>query len=263
MSPMPRSRAVCIASMAVLAMAIAAGCGKPAGAQPQAAGAAPGAAAQAGSPRAPVAPMTPGIPLDLSWVDRRSPQFARFRDWVDSAVAGRPGYAFAARDAALLYRLEPKPKYCKLAVDMVEAEVREAEAAIAAGRAPAIAGDSYLEVGPRIADLALTLDTCKELVDDAMRKRWSAYAEQAVWNVWHHVRAQWGDTPRPWTGWSVDNPGNNYYYSFVEATLYWALASGNGEWIQFLREEKIPPLRQYYAGLEEKVEVKLTGHSAR
>ena len=262
MSPITRSRVVGIASMAVLAMAIAAGCGKPAGAQPQAAGAAPGTAPSAARTGKPVAPMTPGIPLDLSWVDRRSPQFARFRDWVDSAVAGRPGYAFAARDAALLHRLEPKPKYCRLAVDMVEAEVREAEAAIAAGRAPAIAGDSYLEVGPRIADLAMTLDTCKDLVDDAMRARWSAYAEQAVWNVWHHVRAKWGDTPRPWTGWSVDNPGNNYYYSFVEATLYWALASGSGEWMQFLREEKIPPLRQYYAGLVGGGSLEGTGYGA-
>lgn len=194
--------------------------------------------------------ISPGIPLALGEIDRKSEAFRRFRDWVDSAVAGRPGYAFAARDAAVLYRITPETRYCALAVRMVDTEVTEAEAAIAAGRAPAIAGDSYLEVGPRIADLALTLDTCKAQVDETMRKRWSAYAEQTVWNVWHPFRAQWGGSPRPWSGWSVDNPGNNYHYSFLEATLYWALASGQGEWMRFIAEDKLPALKAYYAQLE-------------
>jgi hypothetical protein len=207
-------------------------------------------------------PLQPGIPLDLSYVDTRSPQFDRFRRWVDDAVAGQPGYAFSAYDAALLYRLDPKPKYCELAVRMVEKEVADGEAAIAAGGAPEVAGDSYLEVGPRIAALSMTLDTCKARIDDAQRKRWSDFAEQAVWNVWHHVRANWNGRPRPWTGWSVDNPGNNYYYSFVEATLYWALASGNDEWMRFLNDEKIPPLVAYFAQLDGGGSLEGTGYGA-
>jgi hypothetical protein len=207
-------------------------------------------------------PLQPGIPLDLSYVDTRSPQFDRFKRWVDAAVAGQPGYAFSAYDAALLYRLEPKPKYCELAVRMVEKEVADGEAAIAAGGAPEVAGDSYLEVGPRIAALSMTLDTCKASIDEAQRKRWSDFAEQAVWNVWHHVRANWNGRPRPWTGWSVDNPGNNYYYSFVEATLYWALASGNDEWMRFLNDEKIPPLIAYFAQLDGGGSLEGTGYGA-
>lgn len=207
-------------------------------------------------------PLQPGIPLDLSYVDKRSAQFDRFRRWVDAAVAGQPGYAFSAYDAALLYRLDPKPKYCELAVRMVEKEVADGEAAIAAGGAPEVAGDSYLEVGPRIAALSMTLDTCKASIDEAQRKRWSDFAEQSVWNVWHHLRANWNGRPRPWTGWSVDNPGNNYYYSFVEATLYWALASGNAEWMRFLNEEKIPPLIAYFAQLKGGGSLEGTGYGA-
>ncbi len=212
--------------------------------------------------RKPLPPIEPGIPLDLAYVDRTSPAYDRFRRWVGSAVAGQPGYAFSAYDAALLYRLDPKPEYCGLAVRMVEKEVADAEAAIAGGRAPEIAGDSYLEVGPRIAALSMTLDACRDRIDDAQRARWSAFAEQAVWNVWHHLRAHWGGRPRPWTGWSVDNPGNNYYYSFVEATLYWALASGNDEWMSFLNEEKIPPLIDYFAGLPGGGSLEGTGYGA-
>lgn len=212
---------------------------------------APPAAAPVAAP-APVPPAQPGtdlLKIDLAFVDRRSSEFARFRSWVDAAVAGSPGYAFSASDAALMFLLSGGDKYCDLAVRMVEKEVAEAEAAIAAGARPAIAGDSYLEVGPRIADLAMTLHACHATIDAAQKRRWSSYAEQAVWNVWNHPRAQWGGRTHAWTGWSVDNPGNNYYYSFIEATMYWALVSGSPSWLEDLRTLRLPPLKTYYAGL--------------
>lgn len=199
--------------------------------------------------RPPLPPLRAGIPLDLSYVDHDAPAFARFKRWVDLAVMGTPDYGFSAYDAALMYRLDPQPAYCTLAIRMTDAEVAAAEAAIAAGDAPEIAGDSYLDVGPRIAALSLTLDSCRPRIDDAMRTRWSAYAEQAVWNVWHPLRAHWGARPHPWTGWATDNPGNNYHYSFLEATLYWALASGSADWMRFLDDEKLPPLIAYLATL--------------
>ncbi|MGY1425053.1 hypothetical protein [Lysobacter sp. A289] len=194
--------------------------------------------------------MEPGIPLDLSYVDLNSDEYRRFKSFVDSAVGGNPGYAFAATDAALMFRLSAKDEYCELAVAMVEQQVAEAEVAIARGDRPAVAGDSYLQVGPMISDLSLTLDTCAAGVTPEQHQRWSAYAEQAVWNVWHHIRAHWGNRPHPWTGWATDNPGNNYYYSFLEATMYWALASGNAGWMAELREDKLPPLQAYFAKLD-------------
>lgn len=189
------------------------------------------------------------LKIDLSSVDRRSPAFSRFRGWVDSAVSGNPGYAFSASDAALMALSGGGDKYCKLAVRMVEQEVGEAESAIASGGRPAISGDSYLEVGPRIADLAMTLHACRADIAPAQQQRWSAYAEQAVWNVWNPARAQWGGRPHAWTGWSIDNPGNNYYFSFIEATMYWALVSGSPTWMEELRQRRLPPLKAYYAAL--------------
>lgn len=248
-------------SVALAVCVLGAACGRQSDAV-AADGASSATATTAAAKRKPLAPIAPGIPLDLAYVDRDSPAFDRFRRWVDSAVAGQPGYAFSAYDAALLYRLDPKPKYCELAVDLVEKDVAAAEAAIADGRAPEIAGDSYLEVGPRIAALSMTLDACRDRIDEAQRARWSAFAEQAVWNVWHHLRAHWGGRPRPWTGWSTDNPGNNYYYSFVEATLYWALASGSDEWMRVLNEEKIPPLIDYFAALPGGGSLEGTGYGA-
>ena len=83
-----------------------------------------------------------------------------------------------------------------------------------------------------------------------------------MWNVWHHARASWGGKSHAWTGWSVDNPGNNYYYSFVEATMYWALASGSSTWMTLLRDEKLPPLRAYFAKLPGGGSLEGTGYGA-
>lgn len=194
-------------------------------------------------------PAGSGLSTDLSFVDRKSREYALFRDWVDAAVSGDRGYAFAALDATLMHRLDGDDEYCTLAIAMVEEQVSTAEAAIAAGDRPAISGDSYLEVGPMIADLAMTLHACTARVSASQRTRWSEYAEQAVWNVWHHEQASWGGRSFPWSGWATDNPGNNYYYSFVEATMYWALAGDNHTWLNLLLDDKLPALRAYFARL--------------
>src|SRR5690606_40911909 len=67
------------------------------------------------------------ITIDLAYVDPASNAYARFRNWVDQAVNGSPGYEFSANDAALMYRLSSQAQYCALAVDMVDEQVGEAE----------------------------------------------------------------------------------------------------------------------------------------
>jgi hypothetical protein len=256
-TPVRNSRLRAWPGMLLLALALLAAamaqCSEPdaadssANPEPPAAAAAPATAAP--SPVAPTGTGAGKLTIDLSFVDKKSDAYGRFKSWVDAAVAGSPGYAFPASDAALMHRMTDAKKYCDLAVKMVEQQVGEAEAAIASGGRPSISGDSYLEVGPHIADLSLTLDTCAADISAEQRQRWSAYAEQAVWNVWNHSAAQWGGRPHPWTGWSTDNPGNNYYYSFLEATMFWALASGSDKWMKDLRERRLPPLKAYFAKL--------------
>jgi hypothetical protein len=134
-----------------------------------------------------------------------------------------------------------------LAVATVEAQVSDAEAVIAGGGRPDVSGDSYLEVGPMLEDLALTYDWCADHVSPAQRTRWAAYAEQAVWNVWHADTAQWGGHPFPWSGWGVDDPANNYHYSFLRATAYWGLASNSSTWLNLLASAKWPEQEAYTA----------------
>lgn len=189
----------------------------------------------------------PYIPMFT--VDTASSAYQRFKAFVDRAVAGNPDYGFSAFDAAIMYRVTGGGAYADLAIAEVEAQVSQAETSIAAGQAPAIAHDSYLYVGDNLEDLATIYDWLYDRLTAQQRSRWAAYAEQAVYNVWHPSQASWGGKPFPWSGWSTSNPGNNYFYSFIQATMDWALASQNQTWLDFLNNDRLPLLVNYFKQL--------------
>lgn len=168
----------------------------------------------------------------------------RFKTMVDNQLAGSDYYAFEPWYAALMYQVTGEQRYATYAIQQTDARVAAEEALIAANQRAEVAFDSYLYVGPTIGNLALVYDWTYDLLTPAQRTRWLAYANQAVWNVWNHEQAKWGNTTYAWSGWSVDNPSNNYYYSFLKATMLLGIAS-HGEnaqaqaWIDKFRTEKI------------------------
>jgi hypothetical protein len=192
----------------------------------------------------------------------------RFKQVVDLKVGGTDLYSMEPWHAALMGQITGTPSYCTWAVDRTNAFVTSEEdkiAAISAAPAggalppsPDAAYDSYLEVGPLIGNMALVYDWCRASMTDAQRTRWKNYGNQAVWNVWNHTQATWGNKTIPWTGWSVNNPVNNYYYSFLEATMLLGLAT-HGEntmadqWLTQFRTTKLenqlfPTFNQDLAG---------------
>jgi hypothetical protein len=187
--------------------------------------------------------------ISLSNFSQSSPTYASFKSWVDAAVAGSPGYGYSPSDAVVMYALTNQTSYLTHAIARVDAMVSAAEAAIAAGQNPEVAGDSYLEVGWHMEQLALTYDRGYSQLTASQRTRWAAYADQTIYNVWNPSSARWGTRSAPWSGWSIDNPGNNYHFSFLKATQLWALASQNTTWINFLQQNKYPPLADYFAQL--------------
>jgi hypothetical protein len=168
----------------------------------------------------------------------------RFRRWVDAQLAGQKGYAFEPWHAALMSQLTGEATYCRFAVDATETWVASEEALIAAGKRAQVAGDSYLHVGSIVGGLAIVYDWCHGLLAPAQRGRWVAYANRAVENVWNHRSARWGEASHPWTGWGTDNPANNYYYSFLRATMLLGIAT-LGEnasaptWLETFRKRRI------------------------
>jgi hypothetical protein len=154
-----------------------------------------------------------------------TPAATRFKTMVDQWMGGADLWGFSAWNAALVGQLTGNASYCTKAVAMTESQVVAAEASIAAGQQPTVAGDSYLQVGDMVGDLALVYDWCFNQTTPAQRTRWLAYADQAVWNVWHNTTAKWGSTAMPWTGWATNDPSDNYYYSFLRATMLLGLAA--------------------------------------
>ncbi len=168
----------------------------------------------------------------------------RFVGFVESELAGNDPYEFQGWHAGLLYGITGDTKYADLAIAHVDAMVAEDEALVASGQAPNVAFDSYLEVGPRVGDMAMVYDWCFDRVTEEQKARWVAWANQAVYNVWHPEEAQWGGMAMPWSGWSIDDPVNNYYFSFLRATMLFGLATyaENPEapaLVDFFRQTKI------------------------
>lgn len=173
-----------------------------------------------------------------------APEALRFRRMVDTQMSGEAVYGFRPWFAALLYRVTGEQRYADYAVAMVDAWVAGEEALVAKGKEANAAYDSYLYVGTVVGDVALVYDWCFDRVRPDQRQRWFAYADQAVWNVWNPNEASWGGRVFRWTGWSVDNPSNNYFYSFLRATMLLGLAS-HGEdpqseqWLDMFRGRKL------------------------
>jgi hypothetical protein len=192
----------------------------------------------------------PFVPLtDYTQGGAASPSMVRLKGAADAAIQGNPPYGYAPKLSLIAYRATGNQVYLTDAITRVEAFVTEFENAIANGEYPDVAGDSYLEVGWYIENLALTYDQAYEQLTPSQRQRWAAIADQTIYNVWHPSEAEWGGQPFPWTGWSVCDPGNNYHFSFLRATMTWALVSQNAETIAFLQAQKFPPLLDYYAAL--------------
>ena len=173
-----------------------------------------------------------------------TPAATKYRQTVDRWVNGDSIWGFQIWNAALLGPLTGDPKYCAKSVAEVDKWVAAEEAKIAAGQQPIVAQNSYLHVGEHIGDVALTYDWCFDVVSAAQKARWLKYANQAIHNVWNPTAAKWGTTPMVWTGWSVNNPSNNYYYSFLRATMLIGLAAKGEDaqadaWITMFRDTKV------------------------
>ncbi|HEX4454656.1 MAG TPA: hypothetical protein VH143_27540 [Kofleriaceae bacterium] len=173
-----------------------------------------------------------------------TPAATRFKKMVDSQLNGGDVYGFENWNAALLGQLTGDASYCTAAVKAVDTEVTTAQSEIAGGDAPDVSSDDYLDVGDDIGDLALVYDWCYDTLTSDQRTAWLAYANQAVTNVWNPDSATWGGSAASWDGWAIDDPDDNYYYSFLRATMLLGLAAhgeydGIDQWVTEFHDTKL------------------------
>jgi hypothetical protein len=199
-------------------------------------------------------PQHPFVSLaDYLQIPISSPIYQAFKGWVDDNVDGaEPDGEFSTRDAVIMFARTGDAHYIERAIALVDADVQRAEARIAAGEQPTVAGDNYLDVGAVMEELALTYDYGFSRLTQSQKDRWKNYGDQVISNLWSPATATWGGAPPgtfDWSAWAINDPGNNYNYSFILATELWALATQSQPWIHFLQEYKFPLISDYYAGL--------------
>ena len=182
-----------------------------------------------------------------------SPAAVGFVRWVDLSVANpaQPQYGFSAFHAALAYKLTHKVRYADSAAALMAPVPALAKAGVAAGQAPPMAGDSYLHVGQHLKDITFTLAWCGDRFSEQQTADLHEICEQSIANVWNPQpeTATWYGKTIGWSGWSQNNPGNNYHYSFLTATACWAIYSGNQKWLDYLRKDRFPKLVDYMQSL--------------
>ncbi len=197
--------------------------------------------------------------LDFSYINTQSVQYLRYDTWCKPALTGNPPYNFNATDAVIQSIVKERDgktldaqAYRTIAKKRIDAYMLATETAIGAGINPPVAKDSFLHIGSYIGDLAMTFAYCHARFTDDEIQSVIFHAEQALFNVWNATGEMWGTKLAPDTDWAANNPGNNYHYSFILATVLWgatkkALGIQQGtDWMQFLRDNKWPPLVAYY-----------------
>lgn len=187
---------------------------------------------------------------------------ARFKAFVDGEMAN-PGSGYLYRDsyAALIYKLTGNITYGNYAKQgaldyLVSEEARIAAFTSPASTRPLVASDSYLEIGPLLGDLCIVMDWCRDLFTAGERQRICAFANQSLQNLWFPTTAKWNgvDASSIQSGWSINDPANNYYYSFLEATAMAGLGMYGDQpevaqgWLDHFRTVKIGgQLAPYFA----------------
>ncbi|MDF2693580.1 MAG: Fibronectin type domain protein, partial [Labilithrix sp.] len=78
-----------------------------------------------------------------------------------------------------------------------------------------VRGDSYLGFGDLMRGAAVVLNWCGAALTPEQQREIAEYLERWTHELWFDNKG---------TGWALSDPGNNYYYSFVEGTSYAAYA---------------------------------------
>ena len=195
----------------------------------------------ASAPPGACTPVAIGGDLDLSYVNKTAPGYiSRFKPWVDGCLNRTDCYVFTATDIAFMARLDGGAQYCPKAVTMADAYAAKVDASIAAGGQPnwggdangsdGISSDSYLNIGGHMRDFALPMKWCATSMTPAQAAHWTGIMVQSLYNLWNPTLAKWGGRPYPWSGWALTDPGDNYFYSFTAATMWYEWVTGDAQY---------------------------------
>jgi hypothetical protein len=168
-----------------------------------------------------------------------SDDWTRFYSWINSSS---PTYPPRGGDYLLAYYATQNSSYAQDAISLADETIADMKSE---------RGDSYLKVHRHVKNVAMVYDLLYDQLSPSQRTAYTNYMNQVMTELWNPF-----DNPyNEWSGWSINNPGNNYYYAFMMATAFAALALYN--------DNPSPPSLPYdgttYNDIYEFLEAKLTG----
>lgn len=104
--------------------------------------------------------------------------------------------------------------------------------------------NQYLNAGREYSQVFETMSWCP--VSEEQKAQWTEWGKRHLGatdgSIGDRGFAIW------WSRrWSRDNPANNYYHSFVTATSVYAMATGDDEWLDYLKTDRLPLMYSYYS----------------
>jgi parallel beta-helix repeat protein len=79
---------------------------------------------------------------------------------------------------------------------------------------------NFLRIANTMRGVGLVYDWCYDLLTETQKQNYRAYMNQLLDELWN----PFNNPTHEWNGWAVEDPGNNFYYSFLAGTCYAGLA---------------------------------------
>lgn len=138
-----------------------------------------------------------------------------FINWISPYVTSGSTYGMQAWHFALVYMVTKDTAYAQRAISLVDKEI--------ANGMTEERFDSYLRTREYVGDAALVYDWLNSLLSPSQKDTYVKYMNQILTEIWNPF-----DNPyNTWSGWAINDPGNNYYYNFLLTTGYAGLATYN------------------------------------
>ena len=137
--------------------------------------------------------------------------WTKFIGWINEAS---PYYKPTAYDFLLAYQVTQDQTYAQRAISDADATAAD----LTTER-----GDSFLHVYAHVRAVASTYDMLYDQLSASQRTNYVNYLNQVMNELWNPLN----NPTYTWSGWATNDPGNNYFYSFMLATTYAALALYN------------------------------------
>jgi parallel beta-helix repeat protein len=87
---------------------------------------------------------------------------------------------------------------------------------------------NFLRISDTMRSVCIVYDWCYDLLSQTERNNYLAYINQLMNELWNPNTAP----THSWNGWGLEDPGNNFYYSFMIGTTYAALVTANDQNVQ-------------------------------